>query len=96
MTKATPTGVWFLVHHAHQIITIASFNHYWHCTCAVMQSAASSLTKQTCIKTMLLISLTLLDPTFKVLLIDLKIISTLVSLINKCHLKVINYFVDIK
>ena len=58
-TKATPTGVWFLVHHAHQIIAIASFNHHWHCACAVMQSAGFSLTKQTCIKTMLLISLTL-------------------------------------
>ena len=28
--------IWFLVHHPHQIITIASFHHYWHCACVIM------------------------------------------------------------
>ena len=60
-----------------------------------MQSAGFSLTKQTCIKTMLLISLTLLYPIFGMLLIDLKIIIT-PSISNKYYLKVINYFVSIK
>ena len=33
--------IWFQVHHMHQIITIATFQHYWHCmrTCAIMPFA---------------------------------------------------------